>query len=169
MRIALIQILRFVLFVFAQALIFNQIEVGFGIHVMIYPLFIFLLPIQWSVFVVMLISFAMGFSIDSLGNTYGLHASSAVFLAYLRPMIFKVFEPRDGYENLTESSIYDMDTTWLMYVFGSMLLIHHFWFFTIELFKFNEILFIFQKTLLSVPISMVICILIQLIFVRRRK
>lgn len=167
MRIFLIHILRFVLFLFAQALIFNQLEVGLGIQAMIYPLFILLLPYNLNIFLSMLISFMLGVGIDSISNTYGLHASSAVLIAYLRPGIFKLFEPRDGYEGMQEMNIYEMNSTWLLSVFGLMLLIHHLWFFTLELFKFNEIGFIIQKTVLSVPISLVLCILIQVIFVKR--
>jgi hypothetical protein len=90
-----------------------------------------------------------------------------VLLAYLRPMIFKTFEPRDGYEDTQEMNFYEMPTSWLLSVFGLMLLIHHFWFFTLELFKFNEIGFILQKTILSAPISLIVCILIQIVFIRK--
>jgi len=158
---------RFVLFLLAQALLFNQIELGWGIHPMIYPLFILLLPYNMNVFLSMLVAFALGIGIDSISNTYGLHASAAVLLAYLRPMIFSVFEPRDGYEEGLEMNIYSMDFMWLLYVFGLMLIVHHLWFFTLELFKFNEILFILKKTILSVPVSLILCILIQVIFVKK--
>lgn len=167
MRIFLIHSLRFVLFLIAQALLFNQLEIGLGIQAMIYPLFILLLPYNLNIFIAMLVAFALGFGIDSISNTYGLHASSAVLLAYLRPTIFKTFEPRDGYENTQELNMYEMNSTWLLSVFGLMLLIHHFWFFTLELFKLNEIGFILQKTILSVPISLLICVVIQVIFIRR--
>ena len=167
MRIFILHTLRFVLFLFAQALLFNQLEVGFGMQAMIYPLFILLLPYNINIFLSMLIAFALGFGIDSISNTYGLHASAAVLLAYLRPIIFKTFEPRDGYEDTQEMNFYNMPTSWLLSVFGLMLLIHHFWFFTLELFKLNEIGFILQKTILSVPISMIVCILIQIVFIRK--
>ena len=167
MRVFLIHSLRFVLFLIAQALLFNQLEIGLGIQAMVYPLFILLLPYNLNIFIAMLVAFALGFGIDSISNTYGLHASSAVLIAYFRPIIFKTFEPRDGYENTQELNMYEMNSTWLLSVFGLMLLIHHFWFFTLELFKINELGFILQKTILSVPISLMICIVIQVIFIRR--
>lgn len=163
----MIHTLRFVLFVFAQALLLNQLELGWGIHVMIYPLFILLLPYNLNIFLSMIISFFLGLGIDSISNTYGLHASSALLLAYLRPSIFKLFEPRDGYENMQEFNIHEMSRSWLFSVFGIMLLVHHLWFFSLELFKFNEIGFILQKTALSVPSSMIVCLLIQYIFIRK--
>lgn len=155
------------LFALAQALIFNQLEIGFGIQFMIYPLFILLLPYNTNVFLMMFLAFLLGFSIDSISNTYGLHASSAVMLAYLRPYFFKMFEPRDGYEQETELSYQNMEFKWVLYVHGILFLIHHLWFFIVEIFKFNEMLYIFQKTILSVPCSFVVCILIQLVFIKK--
>lgn len=167
MQVFIIHTIRFVLFLFAQALLLNQLELGWGIHVMVYPLFILLLPYNLNIFLSMIISFALGLGIDSISNTYGLHASSALLLAYLRPSIFKLFEPRDGYESMQEFNIHEMSRSWLFSVFGIMLLVHHLWFFSLELFKFNEIGFILQKTALSVPSSMIVCLLIQYIFIRK--
>lgn len=159
--------IRFVIFALAQALIFNQLEIGFGIQFMIYPLFILLLPNNINVFLLMFLAFLLGFSIDSIANTYGLHASSAVVIAYLRPYFFKIFEPRDGYEQETELSYQNMEFRWILYVHGSLFLIHHLWFFIMEIFKFNELLYVLQKTILSVPCSFAVCILIQLVFIKK--
>lgn len=158
---------RFALLILVQALIFNQLEVGFGIQFMIYPLFILLLPQDISIFLSLFIAFIYGFAIDAISNTYGLHASSSVFLALMRLRIFKLFEPRDEYEVGAELSYQNMEFQWILYVQGSLLLLHHFWFFLLEIFKFNEMLYVFQKTLLSVPCSFVLCILIQMIFIKK--
>ena len=158
---------RFILFALTQALIFNQLEVGFGVQFMIYPLFILLLPQNMNIFLSMFVSFLLGLTIDSISNTYGLHASSALLIAYLRPMFFKRFEPRDGYEQETELSFDNMEFKWILYVHGILLAIHHIWFFTVEVFKLNEVLYILQKSLISLPCSFVLCILIQMIFVKK--
>ncbi len=162
-------LVRFVIFASAQALVFNQLEIDYGIQFMIYPLFIFLLPYDLNIFLSLLISFLFGLTIDSISNTYGLHASSAVLIAYIRPHIFKLFEPRDSYDPGIELSLQTMEFRWVISVFSLLLLIHHFWFFLLEIFKFNELLFVFQKTILSLPFSIVICILIQTIFLRKTK
>jgi hypothetical protein len=158
---------RFVLFVAAQSMIFNQLEVGFGIQFMIYPLFILLLPHEINIFLLLIISFVFGFSIDIISNTYGLHASSAVVLAILRSRIFKIFEPRDEYEPHLELSLKNMDFNWVFLVQGSLILLHHVWFFSLEIFKFNELLFLLQKTILSSIVSFSLCLLIQSIFFKK--
>ncbi len=160
---------RFIALIVIQALILNQLEIGLGIQLMVYPLFIILLPFDIGVIAMLFLAFLMGISIDAISNTYGLHASSLVLVAYLRPSIFKIFAPREGYDILKEGNIYEMGTRWFLYVFGIMLLIHHLWFFLLEIFRFNEFLFILRKTALSLPLSFLICLLIQTMFVTKPK
>ena len=159
--------LRFLLFVLAQVLILNQIEIGFGIQLMVYPLFILLLPVEIGVIPLMLIAFALGLSIDAFSNTYGLHTSSLLVVAFSRPLVYKLFAPRDGYDPMLETNIFSMGNSWFLKTFGILILLHHFWFFMLEMFKLNEIFFVLQKTILSALISFLICILLQYLFVKK--
>lgn len=161
--------IRFILFILVQALIFNQLEIAWGIQFMIYPLFILMLPWDMNIFLVMLVSFALGISIDSISNTFGLHASSAVLLAYMRPYFFKLFESRDGYEPTQEMTYHNMEFGWILGFQGLLLGIHHLWFFLIEIFKFNELLYVLQKSVLSIPASFILCILIQMLFIKKSR
>jgi len=160
--------LRFLFFLFAQVLVFNQIEIGFGLQLMIYPLFILLLPVEMGVVTLMVAAFVLGILIDAMSNTYGLHTSSLLIVAYMRPMIFKLFAPRDGYDALVETNIFTMGTAWFLKVFGILIVVHHLWFFMLEMFKMNEIVFVLQKTFISAPISFLICILLQYLFIQKR-
>lgn len=159
---------RFVFLVLTQALVLNHIEVGGGSLIMIYPLFVLLLPVEMNVFMMLFLSFLLGLSVDAMSDTFGLHASAALGMAYFRPVIFKLFASRDGYEGLVETNIHVMGIAWFIKTFGVLLLIHHFWFFLLELFKLNELLFVAQKTLISLPMSFVICILLQYLFIRKQ-
>ncbi len=160
---------RFIALIIIQALILNQLEIGLGIQLMVYPLFIILLPFDIGLISLLLLAFFMGICIDAISNTYGLHTSSLLLLAYLRPILFKIFAPREGYDILKEGNVYEMGTRWFLYVFGLMLLIHHLWFFLLEIFRFNEMLYVLRKTVLSLPLSFLICLLIQTMFVTKPK
>lgn len=160
-------IFRFALFFIIQVVVLNQVELGAGTLIMIYPLFIVLLPEDINVFLLLFLAFALGISIDAMSNTYGLHASSLLLLAYFRPLIFKAFAPRDGYESDMELNVHTMGFRWFSRTFGILLLIHHFWFFLIELFRFDEILYVVQKTVLSFPLSFALCVLIQFLIIRK--
>ena len=161
--------IRFVLFVMLQALVFNQIEIGFGIHIMVQPLFIMLLPFETGVFTLMILGFALGLIIDVFSNTYGLNASSLLLMAYVRPIIFKFYGPREGYDPLKEPSVFDMGSRWFLFVFGYLILIHHFWYFLVEIFRFDQFLLILQKTIFSVIISYLLCIVLQTFLVKKSK
>lgn len=159
--------IRFILFLLAQVYVFNNLEIGLGIQFVIYPMFIFFLPNNLNIFLLMTFSFMIGIFVDSLSNTYGLHASASVLLAYGRPYLMKLFEPRDGYPPATDLSIFNMGYVWFSTVFGIFLLAHNFWFFLIEQFKWSEFWFLTLKIILSVPLSLLVSILIQLLFFKK--
>ena len=169
MGVIIIHSIRFVLFAIFQIVILNNLEINWGIYPMLYPLFIFMLPFEIGTVSLLLVSFAFGMTIDAFSNTYGLHASSALVFAYCRPLIFKFFAPRDGYENVEESNLYTMGTRWFILAFGSLLIIHHTWYFLVEIFKLNEWLLLFRKIALSVPLSFLLSLIVQLIFVSKKK
>ena len=160
---------RFVIFLIIQVLVLNQLEIGFGIQIMVYPLFIMMLPFEINIFLLLGLSFLLGIGIDTFSNTYGLHASSLLLFAYLRPVIFKLFEPRDGYDALAVPDLFSMGFKWFIKSFGILIVAHHLWFFILEMFKLNEILYVLQKTSMSFVISFVLCILMQFILIRRLK
>ena len=168
MKIAITHIIRFILFVLIQVLVFNQLEIGFDIHPMVYPLFIMLLPFNLPTISLLLIAFLMGFFIDVFSNTGGLHASSLLVFAFFRPLIFNTFSPRDGYDLSKEPSIYDMGSRWFINCFGILLIIHHSWFFFLEVFKFNELFYVIKKIVFSVPVSYLMVLLLQFLFIRTK-
>jgi predicted acyltransferase len=62
-----------------------------------------------------------------------------------------------------------MGSKWFVKTFGILLLVHHFWFFMLEMFKLNEVLYVFQKTGLSALISFLISVFLQFLFLRKPK
>jgi len=161
MNIAYKHIIRFVIFAFLQALVFNQLNIGFGIQLMIQPLYIMLLPFELTVIPLMGIAFLLGLVIDVFSNTYGLNTSALVLMAYLRPIVFKFYGPREGYDPLKEPTAHDMGISWFGLVYGILLSLHTFWFFLLEIFEIGRFGFILQKTILSGGLSFLLAILIQ--------
>ena len=160
---------RLFIFVLAQGLIFSQLNFGYGIHPMIYPLFILLLPFDTKPIVLMLFAFVVGIGVDFFTNTFGLHASAAVLIAYLRPTIFRQFAPRDDYDNLKEPTANEWGYAWFIKVAGITVLIHHLWFFLLEYFKLSAWKEILINTILSSVVTLIIFILIQILFFKKSK
>ena len=167
MTILIKHVARFLFFILIQVFVLNQVELGFGVQLMVYPLFIFLLPVELRIFPLLALSFLLGISIDSISNTYGLHTSALLAFAYARPAVFKLFAPRDGYDPLLRPNVFEMGRKWFFKTFGLLLLVHHFWFFLLEMFKLNELLFVLQKVALSVPATFLVCVLLQYLFVTK--
>lgn len=169
MELIILPVLRFLGVFLLQVFVLNAIEPGFGIYIMIYPLFIAIMPFNYNIFSVLTISFILGFSIDIFSNTFGLHASAALTMAILRPTLYKYFSPRDGYDNLKQPTILDMGFRWHFMTFGSLLLIHHLWFFGLESFRIDEVFTLVKKTFLSGVITLVLCFALQYIFFKKEK
>jgi hypothetical protein len=87
--------------------------------------------------------------------------------AYCRPLFLKVFAPRDGYENVKEGNTYEMGLSWFLWVYGGLLLVHHFWFFYMEVFRIDEIVFVLQKTFLSALVSFFMAFILQILLVTK--
>jgi hypothetical protein len=169
MTLVLRHIGRFMILTLLQILILNNLEIGWGIQFMPYPLFLFLLPIEMGVIYTLLVAFGMGMLIDSLSNTYGLHTSALLAFAYLKPIIFRLFSPRDGYESSVENTISSLGIGWFLRVYGILLLIHHLWFFLMEIFKLNDLLFTLQKTGLSFFFSFLLSLILQFLLISKSR
>ena len=162
-------IIRFILLILLQGLVFGQIELSWGIHPMIYPLIILLLPFETTPIVLMLVGFTAGISVDFFMNTFGLHASAGALIGYLRPELFKLFAPRDGYDVMREPTADYLGYQWFISVSSILIVVHHLWFFLLEYFKLSAWPFILQKTLLSSMVTLLIFILIQVFFFKKTR
>lgn len=166
-NIALTYLFRFLLFTALQILIFNKIEIGLGIQIMPYPLFVFLLPINLKIGYSFIIAFVMGICIDMFSNTYGLHTSSLLLFTYLKPWIIAKYSSREEDKDMIYTNIYSRGFTWYAITFGLLILIHHTWFFLLESFRWDLFIFILFKLILSVLASFILSIIMQYLFVAK--
>lgn len=164
MSTTFLYIVRFFVIILVQGLIVGQIEFGTGIHPMIYPLIVLMLPFETAPILLMVVGFLSGLSVDFLMNTFGMHASAGVLVAYIRPELYRLFAPRDGYDMMSQPIAKDMGYKWFLSVYGIAIVLHHLWFFILEYFNWSLWMHILKKTLLSSIITLVIFILIQILF-----
>ena len=79
-------ILRFVVLLILQVLLFNHLN-GWGLcHPYIYIMALICMPLlpRWAD---MLIAFALGFVMDMFCSSLGIHTAACVLIAYLRPLL----------------------------------------------------------------------------------
>lgn len=152
-----------------QVLILAKFVPGWSVHIMVYPMLIIALPFNTKPIWLMLAGFLIGISVDAFTDTFGLHASAAVLVAYLRPELMKIISPREGYDMLLSPNVKDMGFRWYTLILLIALSVHHLWFFAFESFNLYDFGFILLKTVVSVVASILVALTIQFVFYKPSK
>lgn len=160
-------ILRFVLIVVFQVFILNNIHIFGLINPLVYIWFLILIPIDTEAWVVLLTSFLLGLSIDIFENQLGLHAGVMVFMAFIRPLFIKLYfrGNMDGDSLIPSLGLMGMNR-YIPFVF-IFVFVHHFLYFTFEIFSLSEFLYTLVRILLSSVFSSLIIIILDSIFIKR--
>ena len=142
-------IVRFVVLVLVQVLIFNNIEVGGYMIPYVYILFILLLPFETPGWITLMLAIMLGFAVDIFNESLGMHTAATVFMAFLRPYVLSYFAPREGYETGSFPRVFYYGFPWFIKYTVLLVVSHHLLLFYIEMFSFND----FFPTLLRVILS----------------
>ena len=154
----LLNMARFILFLAAQILVFNNIDLFGYINPFPYILFIILYPVNGNKSVLLIVSFFLGIMMDLFSNSGGVHTAACLVLAYCRPFIFKTsFGLSYEYQTI---KINDSLTPERFSFILIAVIIHHLVLFLLEVFKLNFLLEILLKTILSTLFTTLFCIII---------
>ncbi len=154
----IINILRFILLLTAQVLVFSNINFLGYINPYPYILFVLLYPVNGNKSSLLLSSFALGLLIDLFSDSGGIHATATTFLAYIRPNLFR-FSFGISYEYQT-IRVTDKITSERVLLLLIAILIHHSILFSLEIFRIDLFFLIFTKTLFSTISTFIVSLLI---------
>lgn len=140
--------------------------VAFGF---IYVLGILILPISIRPIPLMLIAFSMGLLVDVFYETIGMHTASATFLAFIRPFWLKAISPTGGYDESDEPTLNQMGLGWFISYGLPLIFSYSLMFFFIDQLGAGNIFGALNKSLFSSIFSMLLAILVQLLFFKRRR
>lgn len=161
-------ILRFILLITLQVLLVQNINLTTYVILLPYMLMIILLPFETPKLLVLFIAFLLGVCVDFFYDSSGLHASACTITGFARYYVLKYIAPREGYDAGVQPTIEDMGLAWFLRYAGTLILIHHFALFYLEVFRFSE----FFQTLLRVILSSIgtfaLIYLIQFLFFTKR-
>ena len=161
-------IIRFLALVVLQVLVLNNFQIFGFLNPKVYILFILLLPQKTNTALTYFLAFALGLTIDMFENTGGIHASATLFLAFVRPLLFRLII---GAGN-SEIKSFDLKHLgigkFLIYV-SSATVLHHLWLFTLEAFTFKNYFLVIYETLISSVFSILLILIIELLFNREKK
>lgn len=138
---------RFILLLFIQVFMLNNINLLGYINPYLYILFIILYPLNGNKTTLIFLSFILGLSIDIFENSGGVHAAASVFIAYIRTYVLQ-YSFGLSYEHnnikLSRASVSEK----IVYLI-SMVFFHHIILFTLEIFNLNHIILVLKSTLFS--------------------
>ncbi len=158
---------RFIILVLIQVLIFNNIQLSGYINPYIYVLFILLLPFDTPGWLLLVLGFLTGISIDLFSDTMGMHTIATTLMAFLRPFVLNIISPRDGYETGSNPRVLYYGLSWFFKYAAILIAIHHFVLFYIEIFHFGGFFSTLLRVILSSAVTLFIIILSQFFVYRQ--
>lgn len=163
-----LNIIRIAIIIILQVLVFKNLNLNFGdwnyIHVFLYPVIIFLIPLRTPQAVLLTIAFVVGLTLDMFYDSVGVHASACVFIAFVRNFLLKLIEPVEGYNIDQNFTLQRMGLGWMTTYVSSMLFLFLCWYFSVEAFSFIFIKEIVFRVILSFVASLFFAILFIAIF-----
>jgi len=162
---------RFFLLIIIQVFVLNRITLHQFITPYIYFVFILWLPFNIKRSLLLIISFMLGYTLDSFQHSPGFHTAACVLIAYFRPFVINLLIPQEGAEtNYEEPSIKSFGgfLPYFMYT-GILMLLHNAWLFLLEAWQFANPAYFLFKTILSTLVSLLLLLIIELVFYRKQK
>ena len=125
-RVQTNNIIRFIILILVQVLICNNIILHDVASPFIYLIFILMLPVSLSPIKTLLVTFALGISLDIFSGTGGVQVFACVFIGYLRPKILNLIMPPGGYEDIVAPDISRLGFIWFFTFSLITIFLHHF-------------------------------------------
>ena len=163
-----INFLRFVALMASQVLIFSNIKFSSYINPYVYPLFLLLLPFSTPRWLLLILGFATGLTLDVFVGSLGMHAAACLLIAYLRPTLISFITPK-GAEFEVEPNINLQGVSWFLIYCGIATFIHHTAYFLIETGTFYNPIIALFKILISTAFSVLFMMIFLFLFTSSKK
>ena len=150
----------FALMVGLQVLVFSHVQFRGIANAFPYVFFIIALPFGMSGRTVLILSALLGFAVDFLSGTLGVHMAAAVFAGYVRMQLLPALAPQGDYEVGSSPSVRDNGWGWFLRFSIIMVLAHHTVLFFVESFSFLNV----GITLLNILFSSILSLSVINIF-----
>ena len=169
----LLNIIRFILLVFIQVLVLNQIEIGGVVNgyfnAYLYILFLLMLPVNINKILLLFLCFITGLTIDIFSGTAGMHASACLFIGFVRPSFLNLIAPREGYETTLRLTIQGMGGSTFMVYASVITFLHHLVLFLLEAFNFLHFFDLLLHVITCSFLTIALIVLSQILSQRRRE
>ncbi len=158
--------LMFLVAVLVQVLLLNQVQFSGYINPYFYIVFVLLLPLSTPRYLLLLLGFLIGLTIDIFSDSLGIHAAATVLIAYIRPFVIRVISTREEDRNDFPGLLQNKFNWFFSYV-TILVLAHHFVLFYLEYFTFSHFFYTLLKVIFSSVFTIFIIVLSQFLIFRK--
>ena len=166
-RLALKYFLYFITLIIFQLALFNNMIIGDDFYPFVLILFLLLLPINLSDWVIVIITFVAGLIYDAFNNTLALNTSALLIVGLFRNFIIRKMTPRDGYQTIFPS-IFNNGILWFVIYSGLLIFTYEIFVNIFDIMSFRRFFEIILKTLINTVYSFVFVILFHLLFYKNK-
>lgn len=159
-RLLLLNIIRFLVLVAMQVFLFKNIGYYNLSSPFPYILFILLLPTGIPNFMLFVIAFLTGLTVDAFYDSLGVNAAACIALAAFRIFFMKITIDSNETDSFVTPSLGEMNFKWFLSYSFFGTLIHHFILIFLEVFTFKQ----FPYTLMTIIFSCIFTLAILFIF-----
>ncbi len=151
-----------------QIFVLQRVDLTFGdfkyIHLFIYPYLVMTLPFNFNKYYLLIYAFCIGMIVDVFFGTYGIHAASLLLIGMMRPTIYRLFEPREGYTARELPTVSKQGLTWVLTTASVLMLTFCLFLFSVEAFSFVYLSEILLRSIFSFLGSIILIFLTYILF-----
>jgi hypothetical protein len=168
-RVIFANLFRFLVLVFIQVFLLKNIGYYNLASPFLYILFILLLPFDIPNWLLFLLSFILGITVDTFYDTLGINAAASTVVALVRILFINVTVQREGFENEPEPRLGIMGFRWFFFYALLLTLFHHFTLFLLEAFSLKNLNYTFIRIGLSSSLTLLLILVSEFIFFRKKE
>ena len=162
------QIIRFMILLVLQVLLFNHVHLFGFINPNVYLYALLMLPLSLPRSAQFAIAFATGFIVDIFQMTYGIHASACMFFILIRPYIINSLNVSKK-KNENELPIPGKkDLKWLFIYIFILVFVHQFLFTMLEVFSLKRFGYVLLMMLVNALFTTLLILSIEYIFIPKK-
>ncbi|MDK7374854.1 MULTISPECIES: rod shape-determining protein MreD [Weeksella] len=157
---------KVILLILLQVVIFDHIEVMGKAQPFFYVVFVVFYPQLGNKYALLLLSFILGFGIDFVQQTGGIHTFSLLSIAFLRNKILRLITGQDA-DEYDRYNTYDLSALQWFTLTILLIIIHHIFLFVLENFKLTHLGEVLISAILSSILTFIFVFIYKILFRRK--
>ena len=158
----------FLTYILVQIFVLNEVVFSSYIIPFLYLTIILSIPKGKSILFLMIISFVTGLTIDLFEGQLGLHSTSCIIIAFLRPKILSILSNSKTLSNEDNIRLTNLGALQFLVYSSTLIFLHSLILFFIVDFEIGNIFNLIIKTILSTLITLLLIFVNELYYINKK-